>query len=71
MKETITVGERIRDRRKAIGLSQEDVALRLEKEATYVNEVENMGNEMTTTVISVFAKALETTPAFLMGWEVQ
>ncbi len=69
MKETIIVGERIRDRRKAIGLSQEDVALRLEKDATYVSEVENMGNEMTTTVISAFAEVLETTPAFLMGWE--
>ncbi len=69
MGEMITVGQRIRDRREALGLSQEEVAVRLEKDAAYVNEIENMGNEMTTTVISAFAKALETTPAFLMGWE--
>ncbi len=65
----ITVGQRIRARREEIGLSQEVVALRLKKDAAYVNEVENMGNDMTTTVITAFAKALETTPAFLMGWE--
>lgn len=69
MGEMITVGQRIRDRREALGLSQEEVAVRLEKDVAYVNEIENMGNEMTTTVISAFAKALETTPAFLMGWE--
>lgn len=64
----MTVGERIRDRRKELGLTQEALAKRLDCGKAAICRVEKEENNITTDRIIRFAKALETTPADLMGW---
>ena len=65
----MTIGERIKHRRKQLGLTVDEVAERLNKNRATVyryesNEIENMP----TTVLIPLAKALDTTPEYLMGW---
>ena len=66
----MTIGERIKQRRKEIGLSVEELAEKLGKNRATVyryesNEIENLP----ISIIASLAKALNTTPAYLMGWE--
>ena len=64
----MTIGERIRNRRKELGLSQEELANRLgNKSRASVCTVEKDRGDMTTEQIKKYAEALETTPAYLMG----
>lgn len=66
----MTIGDRIRERRKELGLSQLDLALRLgNKSRASVCTVEKNKEDLTTDRIRKYAEALETTPAYLMGWE--
>ena len=66
----MTLGERIKNRRLELGLSQTDLALRLGyKSKVSVSNAENDRDDMTTTRIEKYAKALHVTPAYLMGWE--
>lgn len=68
----MTIGERIKLRRKELGLSQEELANRLgNKSRASVCTVEKDKEDMTTTRIRQYADALETTPAYLMGWSDQ
>lgn len=65
----MTVGERIRQRRLDLDLTQEELAKRLNyKGKSAICRVEKEGNNITTDRVAKFAKALECTPAFLMGW---
>lgn len=65
----MNLGERIRKRRKELGLSIDYVAAALEKDRSTVYRYESNDIEkMPTTVLLPLAKALRTTPAFLMGW---
>lgn len=64
------VGERIKARRKEIGLSAEQVAKELGVSPATVyryesNDIMNMRIDK----LEPIAKALHTTPAYLMGWE--
>ena len=64
------VGERIKSRRKEIGLSVEKVAKELGVSPATVyryesNDIMNMRIDK----LEPIAKALRTTPAYLMGWE--
>ena len=64
------VGERIKSRRKEIGLSAEQVAKELVVSPATVyryesNDIMNMRIDK----LEPIAKALRTTPAYLMGWE--
>ena len=64
------VGERIKSRRKEIGLSAEEVAIELGVSPATVyryesNDIMNMRIDK----LEPIAKALRTTPAYLMGWE--
>nr|DAJ72479.1 MAG TPA: helix-turn-helix domain protein [Caudoviricetes sp.] len=64
------VGERIKSRRKEIGLSAEQVAKELGVSPATVyryesNDIMNMRIDK----LEPIAKALRTTPAYLMGWE--
>ena len=64
------VGERIKSRRKEIGLSAEQVAKELGVSPATVyryesNDIMNMRIDK----LAPIAKALRTTPAYLMGWE--
>ena len=67
---TMTIGQRIKERRKELGLSQEELANRLgNKSRASVCTVERDKEDLTTTRIRQYAEALETTPAHLMGWD--
>ena len=64
------IGQRIRDRRQELNLSVEDVAKQLNKNRTTVyryekGEIENLPLE----TLKPLAEILNTTPAYLMGWE--
>lgn len=66
----MTVGERMKTRRKQIGMSAEQVAelLNISPSTVYRYEngdIEKMGIDKLTPI----AKALQTTPAYLMGWD--
>lgn len=65
----MNVGQRIKERRKELNLSVEDVAKKLKKNKATVYRYES--NEIENPPISILeplADILETTPAFLMGW---
>lgn len=66
----MTVGERIKQRRKELGLTVDEVAERLGKNRATVyryesNEIENLP----TPILEPLAKVLNTTPEYLMGWK--
>ena len=66
----MTIGQRIKNRRLELGLTQEELAKRLgNKTRASVCTVEKDKEDLTTTRIRQYADALETTPAYLMGWE--
>lgn len=61
--------ERIRNRREELGLSQDDLAKKLGyKSRSTINKIELGINDVTQSKIVAIANALDTTPAFLMGW---
>lgn len=64
------IGDRIKTRREALGMSQEELAKKVGyKSRSSVNKIEIDGRGLPQNKIVLFAKALETTPAYLMGWE--
>jgi transcriptional regulator with XRE-family HTH domain len=65
----MTIGERIKARRKELDISVDELAEKLGKNRATIyryesDEIENMP----TAVLEPLAKALQTTPAYLMGW---
>lgn len=64
----MTVGDRIRDRRKSLKLTQEELGKKLGWGRSAVCRVEKEGNNITTDRIAKIAKALNCTPSYLMGW---
>lgn len=65
-----TIGKRIQARRKAIGLTQEELAKRMGyKSKSTINKIELGVNDIPQSKIARFAEVLGTTPAYLMGWE--
>ena len=68
----MTVGERIKQRRIELGLSQEDLAKRMGYSGkSSVCKAETSEDNITTTKVSKFAKALNCSEKYLMGWEEQ
>lgn len=66
----MTVGNRIREKRLELGLSVEELASMLGKNRATVYRYENGDIEnMPTSLLEPIAKALHTTPSYLMGWE--
>ena len=64
-----TIAERIRARREELGMSQEELALKLGyKNRSSINKIEKSAQKLTQTKIMAVAKALETTPEYIMGW---
>ena len=67
------VGKRIKQRRKELGLSADDLAQQLGKDRSTIyryekGDIENMPLD----ILEPIAKVLRTTPQYLMGWtEVQ
>lgn len=68
----MTIGDRIRSRRLKLGLSVDEVASRIGKNRATVYRYESSDIEdLPTSVLEPLAKALSTTPAYLMGWKEQ
>jgi len=64
------IGKRIKERRIKLGMTQEELAKRVGyKSKTSINKIELGINGVTQSKIASLAKALSTTPAYLMGWE--
>ena len=65
-----TIGQRIRERRESLKMSQEELALKLGyKSRSSINKIEIDGRSVPQNKIKEIADALKTTPAFIMGWE--
>jgi transcriptional regulator with XRE-family HTH domain len=64
------VGERIKLRREELGMTQEELAQKVGYTSrSSVAKVESNANGMVQSKLVAFANALQTTPAFLLGWE--
>lgn len=64
------VGENIKIRREALGMSQDELAEKMGyKSRSTIAKIEKGVNDVTQTNIVKFAEILKTTPAYLMGWE--
>lgn len=66
----MTIGDRIKYRRKHLGMSAEELAKRIGKDRSTVfryekGDIENLPLD----ILEPIAKALGTTPQYLMGWE--
>ena len=63
------VGDRIRIRREELGLTQSDLAKKLGyKSKSSITKIETGVHNLTQSKIKAIADALDTTPAFIMGW---
>jgi len=63
------VGENIKKRRNALGLTQEDVAQHVGVNRATVQRYESGEIEVKRSVAIKLAEILETTPSYIMGWE--
>lgn len=66
----MSIGNRIKHRRIELGLSADDLATAIGKDrATIYRYEKNEISKFPTEALQPIAKALKTTPAYLMGWE--
>lgn len=66
----VTIGQRIKSIRKERGLSIDDLAEKLGKNRTTVYRYENGDIEnLPLSILDSLAEALNTTPAYLLGWK--
>lgn len=64
----MTIGEKIKQRRIELGMTQEDLALKLGyKSRSSVNKVE-LSSDLTLKTIRMYADALKLDISYLMGW---
>ena len=64
------VGERIKLRREALNMTQDELAQKVGYTSrSSVAKVESNANGMVQSKLVAFANALQTTPAYLLGWE--
>lgn len=62
-------GSRVKRRRELLGLSQEELAAKLGySDKSSISKIENNTRDITRGKVVEFAKALKTTPLYLMGW---
>lgn len=65
-----TIYDRIKNLRENLELTQQELAERLGyKSRSTINKIESGQRDISSTQIIAFSKALNTTPAYLMGWE--
>jgi transcriptional regulator with XRE-family HTH domain len=66
----MTIGERIRQRREELRMSQEELATRVGyKSRSSINKIELNQADLRQSKIKAIADALLTTPSYIMGWE--
>lgn len=64
----MTMGERIRQRREELGLSQDEVAIRCGyKSRSSINKIETK-RSLPIDKVEIIARVLEVSPAYIMGW---
>ena len=64
------IGKRIREKREAIGITQEELATKLGyKNKSTIAKIENGTNDIVQSKVVEFANALNTSASYLMGWE--
>lgn len=67
---TLKIGQRIKERRKELKISADELAKRLNKDRSTIYRYENGDIEnLPLDILAPIAKALETSPAYLMGWD--
>lgn len=67
-----TIGQRIRQRRKEIKMSQEELAIKLKYSSrTSVSKIERGDRQVPIQKVAEFADVLGTTTAWLMGWKTE
>lgn len=65
----MTIGDRIKERRKKLDMTSDELADELGKSRATIYRYENGDiKNLPTTILEPLAKALYTTPAYLMGW---
>lgn len=65
-----SVGDRIREKRESLGMSQEELAKKLGyKSRSSINKIETDARNLTQSKIKSIADALLTTPSYIMGWD--
>lgn len=70
IKNMAAIGRRIKQRRIELGMTQEELAHKMGYASkTTINKIENGINDVTQSKIIAFSKALETSVAYLMGWD--
>jgi transcriptional regulator with XRE-family HTH domain len=63
------IGNLIKKRREELGMSQEELATKLGyKSRSSINKIELGKNDITQHKVVEFARVLQTTPSYLMGW---
>ena len=66
----MTIGQRIKERRKKLGMSADTLAKKLGKNrATVYRYEDGFIENLPLEILEPLAEALQTTPAYLMGWE--
>lgn len=64
------LADKVKQRRKELGLTQEELAHKMGyKSQSTIAHIEDGTNDVTLPKVELLAKALQTTPGFLMGWE--
>ena len=64
------IGKRIKIKREELHMTQEELAAKLGyKSKTTIAKIENGTNDIVQSKVVAFASVLNTTPAYLMGWE--
>ena len=65
-----TIGDNILQKRKDLGMTQEELAKRMGyKSKSTINKIEMGINDVPQSKIVRFSEVLHTTPAYLMGWK--
>ena len=66
----MTIGQRIKERRKELGMSADELGVRLGVNRSTVFRYENgFIEKIPIDILKPIAEALQTTPQYLMGWE--
>ena len=64
----LTTGEKVRILRQNKGWTQEQLALKIGRGKSFISHIENNRDKPVELIVDI-AKALDTSPSFLMGWE--
>lgn len=66
----MTVGDRIKQRRTELNMSQEELARKIGyKDRSTISYIENGGNNFPIAKVQAVAEALNTSPQWIMGWD--